>query len=692
LSSIRHGSALQSTAFLTNQKWSPVIMNTRIAGLLGLAALVVCSQVNAQALLDEVHSVGSTDSAVPIENTFTIANPGTYEVTLTDLGAQLPTPAPVVSVRLAVTRGSAVVGTPIKAAGKLRFDATAGSYVARVVGTPDNKSGSTPILVEVRSVADGTLVYSSGVEALQLPAQAVPASSAVMDTTFTVSAGDPGNYVFTLSDLRLPQPLPGGVTAVLVAQNGTGTPTVLQPPQAPNFTRQANLVLAPGTYRVTAVADAAGSTPGPNPAGLFSVTVGAVGGALVVNRTTPVGLVRNLGSVSLNAGPHLLSLGDLGFPAALTQKGAVVVGDGQVLATAPAATPGDVAFTAATKTYQVFGVGIAASGAAGSYAVAVRPQGGSALLSAYQAVTDSAYSAAGYAFSADIATAGSYQVRLTDYQFPLMLASATLVLAQGSSTVGAPVNVGAASPVSLVAGKVGILVFAKAGTPQTTTQGGIFGVDLTPAGGTNAAFAVTQGIGGLFTSRKVSVTTPGRYDVNLTDLAFPAAFTDLDAVVTRGTQTVGSIFGSGKFSIDATAGDYFINFVAHANSTEKAGTYALNVAPSPPAPVVTLSASAASVASGGTVTLTWSSQNATSCTASGAWSGTQATSGSATSAAITASSTFTLKCDGGGGSDTKTVTVGITPPSSGGGGPLDWLTAIALAGALRLRWTSARGP
>src|SRR5882762_2446557 len=98
------------------------MMTVRIHSLLQVAALVVCSQVNAQALLDEVHTVGSADSGVPIENSFAISSAGTYEVTLTDLGAQLqPTPAPLVSVRLAVTRGTTVVGTPInKVVDKLR--------------------------------------------------------------------------------------------------------------------------------------------------------------------------------------------------------------------------------------------------------------------------------------------------------------------------------------------------------------------------------------------------------------------------------------------------------------------------------------------------------------------------------------------------------------------------------------------
>jgi type 1 glutamine amidotransferase len=81
---------------------------------------------------------------------------------------------------------------------------------------------------------------------------------------------------------------------------------------------------------------------------------------------------------------------------------------------------------------------------------------------------------------------------------------------------------------------------------------------------------------------------------------------------------------------------------------------------STPVPTVTLAANPASVASGGTSTLTWSSTNASSCTASGAWSGTKATSGSQASAALSATSTFTLTCTGAGGSASSSATVAVS--------------------------------
>ena len=72
--------------------------------------------------------------------------------------------------------------------------------------------------------------------------------------------------------------------------------------------------------------------------------------------------------------------------------------------------------------------------------------------------------------------------------------------------------------------------------------------------------------------------------------------------------------------------------------------------PSPPASV-NLSADPLSVLLGDETTLTWSTANASSCSASGAWSGSRSTSGSEDVAIqVVGDSQFTLTCSGPGGS------------------------------------------
>ena len=74
---------------------------------------------------------------------------------------------------------------------------------------------------------------------------------------------------------------------------------------------------------------------------------------------------------------------------------------------------------------------------------------------------------------------------------------------------------------------------------------------------------------------------------------------------------------------------------------------------------VQLSATDAGVAVNGTTTLTWSSQNATDCTASGGWNGTKALNGSEVTAAISADTTFQLNCNGAQGSALALTTVTV---------------------------------
>jgi hypothetical protein len=82
-----------------------------------------------------------------------------------------------------------------------------------------------------------------------------------------------------------------------------------------------------------------------------------------------------------------------------------------------------------------------------------------------------------------------------------------------------------------------------------------------------------------------------------------------------------------------------------------------------PAPTVSVSASPTSITSGQSSTLFWNSTNATSCTASGAWSGTKAVSGNQL-LSPTSTSTYTLTCTGTGGSGSASATVTVTTVSA----------------------------
>jgi len=109
------------------------------------------------------------------------------------------------------------------------------------------------------------------------------------------------------------------------------------------------------------------------------------------------------------------------------------------------------------------------------------------------------------------------------------------------------------------------------------------------------------------------------------------------------------------------------------------------------APPVTLQfdAAASSVTSGSTTMLTWNAQNATACAASGVWAGSRPTQGTETTPALTADSTFDLRCEGSGAAANKSVTVTVaaattTPTVSLVANP----TSVTSGSSSQLAWTS----
>lgn len=143
-----------------------------------------------------------------------------------------------------------------------------------------------------------------------------------------------------------------------------------------------------------------------------------------------------------------------------------------------------------------------------------------------------------------------------------------------------------------------------------------------------------------------------------------------------GTQTLGALINTGTYTLTCAGAG---------GSATQSVTVTVEVATMP---TVTLTSSATTIAYNGSATLTWSTANATSCTASGAWSGTKATSGTQTLAALTASGTYKLTCSGTGGSNSQSVALTVQAPPV----PVVTLTAnpasVAYNGTSILNWSS----
>jgi hypothetical protein len=146
-----------------------------------------------------------------------------------------------------------------------------------------------------------------------------------------------------------------------------------------------------------------------------------------------------------------------------------------------------------------------------------------------------------------------------------------------------------------------------------------------------------------------------------------------------GTQTLGSLTSTRTFSLTCS-GD--------GGSKTKSVTVTV-AAPPVPSPTVSVSVSPSSVAYNGSTTLTWSASNASSCNASGGWSGSKSTSGSQTLSGLTVDRTYTLNCTGTGGSASDSASVAVAPPPR----PTVSLTAspssVAYDGSSTLSWSTS---
>ncbi len=123
---------------------------------------------------------------------------------------------------------------------------------------------------------------------------------------------------------------------------------------------------------------------------------------------------------------------------------------------------------------------------------------------------------------------------------------------------------------------------------------------------------------------------------------------------------------SGSQSVSPAATATYTLVCMGPGGTSAAASTTLNVTSAPPPPTASLGVTPTNIKAGMSATLNWSSANATSCTAGGAWSGAQPTSGTQ-SVTPSTTSTYTLACTGPGGSTAPSpATVTVTPVGSGG--------------------------
>jgi plastocyanin len=654
-----------------------ISLGSRLATLLMafVSLAMYCGVAQADALIDETSLVGLPTVAAPSQFSFTASATEALTVTLTDF----QTPAAFSNLQIAVTQDDMLVGSATADSSHtaaVAITAAAGSvYVVYVIGTPATTQGIGSFGACVTRNADPTprscvpaYSFSGNIET-----PAAPNNTGVSTLNTTFAATSSGTYQVTLTDDAFPVPLQM-VSATIFSgssQIGGVIPAGAATPVA----------LTGGvTYTLLVAAQAAASPQ----AGLYGVHITDPSGAPVFDRTLPVGA---LGASTVVANPGVqaltLTLNDFAYPASLGLVGGAVTSGGVALGTLTAAgtLPNIMAPAGNLEVWQYAlpggGPGVYSLSLAGSAAT---------LYSTTQVVNPGGTASSGsFAFVVQLPASGTYNLSVSDFQFPGVLQGLSSTIAQN----GVALTVGSNGDFMAGAGLAVVVVNAQA----PTSGNGIFAVTVeTKDSPAQILLDQTQAVGGVFNTRVINYGASGSYTVSLADLGFPTNFQNLAVVLSQGSQVLGKIFGSGTFPISATPGQYVLTFVA-APGAENYGLYSIKIASAVPA--LSFTTSASSVSAGQTVQLTWSSQNAVSCTAAGnsGWTGDQPLTGT-TAVSIAANVTLTLSCTGPGGSVTQSVSVAISTPaasgSKGGGGDLDPALLSLLAMLLLGRWQFAR--
>ena len=269
-----------------------------------------------------------------------------------------------------------------------------------------------------------------------------------------------------------------------------------------------------------------------------------------------------------------------------------------------------------------------------------------------------------------------------------------------------PIVTLSASPTSLPVGGAATLTWSANGAASCTASGAwsgdrpTSGAQSTGALATTSSYSLTcSGAGGTATQSvtvAVANTPPPPMPTVALSASPPSVSSGGSATLVWSSTDASACSASGAWSgTKATAGSQTTGALTATSTytlscTGAGGTATRSitvVVASVPAPSLALSASPTLVGPGAASTLSWSSANATACSAAGAWSGPKATSGTQSTGALAATASFALTCVGAGGEVTRSVTVSVAAPAPSvalSASPL----SVAYGSASTLTWSA----
>ncbi len=291
----------------------------------------------------------------------------------------------------------------------------------------------------------------------------------------------------------------------------------------------------------------------------------------------------------------------------------------------------------------------------------------------------------------------------------------------------APIVSLSADPVAVDPGTSTTLSWATSNADQCSASGawdgeqqaeGTFTTE--PLNNSTSFSLACTGVGGV-TNATVAVTVGGQPQPDAPTVSLSASASQIDAGDTvtlswSSTDATACTASGGWSGARATSGQVQVgplqattsfSLSCSGDGGSASDAVSVTVVTSTPAPTVALTASASQVSAGDSVTLSWTSSNANSCTAAGAWSGARSTTGSVSVGPLQANSTFVLNCSGAGGSASDTVSIRVNavpvdPPSvnlsasatqvgEGDSVTLSWSSSNATSCAASGAWNGARG-
>ena len=233
------------------------------------------------------------------------------------------------------------------------------------------------------------------------------------------------------------------------------------------------------------------------------------------------------------------------------------------------------------------------------------------------------------------------------------------------------------SPATITLGQKSTLLWSSANTTSCSASGAWNGLESS-----NGSLSVTPTAVGSQTY-SISCTGPGGSVSGSATLTTTAAAPTLSFTAGTATVTLGSpiklswtsYFTTGCVASGAWSGSLASSgsqtltpaspgSLTYSLSCTGAGgsiSHSISVTVKALAPLLHLALSPASIVQGKSTTLSWSGTHASACTASGNWSGSQATSGSLTLSPAAGSYSYNLTCTGAGGSVTQNGHLTVQP-------------------------------